>query len=544
MMIVRASPSRDDAGISPTTSGCEPVSWSSASPERRTKSRTHSPASRTCDSCIGSALTLGMRRNSVSSLSQACSMSAESMQVHCASGRASGVTPAVLARQKPDVKQRGHVVETTSIGSSTFDRLAADFGGQLIRPEDPGFDDARTVFNGMIDRRPALVARPAGTADVIAAVAYAREEGLPIAVRCGGHSAAGHGTNDDGLVIDLSLMKGVRVDPARLVARANGGVNWGEYDRETQAFGLATPGGRATTTGVGGFTLGGGYGWISPKYGLSCDNLVSADVVTADGRLLTASESENEELFWALRGGGGNFGVVTSFEFRVYPVGPIVYAGLMAFPVERAAEVIGTWRDLVGEDAPDEIGTAAALLTAPPEEFVPEWLQGKPAVGIVGCWCGDVAEGESYLKPLKDLGPAVDLFGPIPYRGLQAMLDPMSPAGLRNYWRGEHLAELPARAIEAFVEHDTREVDPHSFSLLFQHGGQVGRIADHETAFSHRGARFMIHPTGCVYLNFTADATEDRVRAGFGDEKYQRLVAIKNAYDPDNVFRFNQNIKP
>ena len=401
---------------------------------------------------------------------------------------------------------------------------------------------------------------------------YAREQGLPIAVRCGGHSAAGHGTNDDGLVIDLSLMKGVRVDPARLVARANGGVNWGEYDRETQAFGLATPGGRATTTGVGGFTLGGGYGWISPKYGLTCDNLVSADVVTADGRLLTASESENEELFWALRGGGGNFGVVTSFEFRVYPVGPIVYAGLMAFPVERAAEVIGTWRDLVGEDAPDEIGTAAALLTAPPEEFVPEWLQGKPAVGIVGCWCGDVAEGESYLKPLKDLGPAVDLFGPIPYRGLQAMLDPMSPAGLRNYWRGEHLAELPDRAIEAFVGHDTREVDPHSFSLLFQHGGQVGRIADHETAFSHRGARFMIHPIGCwedpqedekhvawvkslseamrpyatggVYLNFTADATEDRVRAGFGDEKYQRLVAIKNAYDPDNVFRFNQNIKP
>src|SRR6266511_3438130 len=310
MMIVRASPSRDDAGISPTTSGCEPVSWSSASPERRTKSRTHSPASRTCDSCIGSALTLGMRRNSVSSLSQACSMSAESMQVHCAPGRASGVTPAVLAPQKPDVKQRGHVVETTSIGSSTFDRLAADFGGQLIRPDDPAFDEARTVFNGMIDRRPALIARPAGTADVIAAVAYAREEGLPIAVRCGGHSAAGHGTNDDGLVIDLSLMKGVRVDPARLVARANGGVNWGEYDRETQAFGLATPGGRATTTGVGGFTLGGGYGWISPKYGLSCDNLVSADVVTADGRLLTASESENEELFWALRGGGGNFGVV------------------------------------------------------------------------------------------------------------------------------------------------------------------------------------------------------------------------------------------
>ncbi len=456
--------------------------------------------------------------------------------------------------------------------SSALERLTNDFGGQLIRPNDPEFGEARKVFNGMIDRRPALIARPAGTADVIAAVTYARDEGLPIAIRCGGHSAAGQGTNEGGVVIDLSLMKGVRVDPARLVARANGGVQWGEYDRETQAFGLATPGGRATTTGVGGFTLGGGYGWISPKYGLTCDNLVSADVVTADGRLLTASEDENEELFWALRGGGGNFGVVTSFEYRVYPVGPIVYAGLMAFDIERADEVITTWRDLVDEDAPDEIGTAAVLLTAPPEEFVPEWLQGKPAVGIVGCWCGDVAEGEEFLKPLKNLAPAVDLFGPIPYRGLQAMLDPMSPAGLRNYWRGEHLAQLPDDAVDVFVEHDTRDVDPHTFSILFQHGGQVGRVADHETAFSHRGARFMIHPIGCwedpnddekhvawvkslsdamrpyatggIYLNFTAESTEDRVRAGFGDVKYERLVAVKNAYDPENVFRFNQNIKP
>jgi FAD/FMN-containing dehydrogenase len=454
---------------------------------------------------------------------------------------------------------------------SALERLAADFGGRLVSPTDPGFDDARKVYNTMIDRRPALIARPAGAADVIAAVNHGREEGLPIAVRCGGHSAAGQGTNDGGLVIDLSLMKGVRVDPQRLIARANGGVQWGEYDRETQAFRLATPGGRATTTGVGGFTLGGGYGWISPKFGLTCDNLVSADVVTADGRLVTASEEENEGLFWAIRGGGGNFGVVTSFEFRVYPLGPMVYAGLMAFDWDRAGEVISTWRDLA-DDAPDDLGTCAVALTAPPEEFVPERLHGKPAVGIAGGWFGDAADGEAYLKPLKDLGPAVDLFGPMPYRGLQAMLDPFSLPGYRNYWRGEHLAELSDDAIETFIKHDTAGLHPLTFAILFQHGGQVSRVPDDATAFSHRDARFMLHPIGCwedpnddekqigwvkslsedmrpfktggVYLNFMAETTEDRVRAGFGDAKYERLVAVKDEYDPDNLFRFNQNIKP
>jgi FAD/FMN-containing dehydrogenase len=454
---------------------------------------------------------------------------------------------------------------------AAYERLAGDFGGQIVEPDGPAYDEARTVYNAMIDRRPTLIARPAGTADVIAAVQYAREEGLPISVRCGAHSVAGHGTNDGGLAIDLSLMKGVHVDRERLTARAAGGVQWGEFDRETQALGLATPGGRATTTGVGGFTLGGGYGWISPKYGLTADNLVSVDVVTADGNMLTASETENEELFWGLRGGGGNFGVVTSFEFRLYPVGPMIFGGLMAFPLERAFEVLSTWRDLVDGDAPDEIGTAAALLTAPPEEFVPEWLRGKPAVGIVGCWCGDLDEGERFLEPLKRLEPAVDLFGPMPYRALQSMLDPFSQPGYRNYWRGEHLVELPDSALETYVEHDTGELHPMSFAILFQHGGQVARVPDDATAFSHRGARFMLHPIGAwegtendekhiswvkslseamrpytsgVYLNFTADTTEDRVRAGFGDGKYERLVALKNEYDPDNLFRFNQNIAP
>jgi FAD/FMN-containing dehydrogenase len=463
-------------------------------------------------------------------------------------------------------------MDTMSADATPLERLAGDFGGELIGPDAAEFDEARKVFNGMIDRRPALVARPSGTADVLAAVAYAREQGLPIGVRGGGHSLAGHSTNDGGLVIDLSLMKGVRVDPQRLVARANGGVQWGEYDRETQAFGLATPGGRVTTTGVGGFTLGGGYGWLSPKYGLSCDNLVSVDVVTADGRVLTASEDENEDLFWALRGGGGNFGVVTSFEFRVYPVGPMLYGGLMAFPVERTAEVVAVWRDLAGDSAPDDVSTGAALVTAPPEEFVPKEARLKPAVGIIGCWCGDPAEGERYFAPLKQLGPLVDLFGPIPYRALQAMLDPLSPPGFRTYARGEHLTGLPDAAIEKFATFDTGGLYPLSVGILFQHGGQVSRVRDDATAFSHRDARFMLHPiatwenpaddekhigwarslseamrefeTGGVYLNFEVDIPQDRVRAGFGDEKYERLVAVKNTYDPENVFRFNQNVKP
>jgi FAD/FMN-containing dehydrogenase len=463
-------------------------------------------------------------------------------------------------------------VETTTTAPSALERLEADFAGTLIRPDDPEIDEARKVFNLIFDRRTALVARPAGTADVIAAVLYAREEGLPIAVRGGGHSAAGQGTNDGGLVIDLSSMKGVRVDPARLLARAGGGALWGEYDRETQAFGLATPGGRITTTGVGGFTIGGGYGWLSTKYGLTCDNLVSADVVTADGRLLTASEDENEELFWGLRGGGGNFGVVTSFEFRVHPVGPMIFGGLLAFELDRAAEALAHWRDLVGDDAPDEVCTEAVLMTAPPEEFVPVHLHGKPAFGLAVCWCGDLEAGADYVQPLRDLAPTVDLLGPMPYRALQAMFDPFAPPGWRSYWRGEHLAGLSDEAIATFVQHDTEGLSPVSVAALFQHGGQVSRIPDDATAFSHRDSRFMLHPighwpeeadderhigwvrglseamrpytTGGIYLNFTAETTEERVRAGFGDAKYERLVALKNTYDPDNAFPYNQNIRP
>jgi FAD/FMN-containing dehydrogenase len=448
-------------------------------------------------------------------------------------------------------------------------QLAEDFGGQLIQPQDSGYDEARQIYNGMIDRRPAVIARPAGAADVIAAVRYARQHELPIGIRSGGHSVAGHSLPDGALLLDLSLMKGIHVDRVRGTARAGGGVQWGEYDRETQALGVHTPGGRVTTTGVGGFTTGGGYGWTSPKYGLTADNLVSADVVTADGELVTTSPTENADLFWGIRGGGGNFGVVTSFEYRVHPLGPIILGGLLVFPLEQAEDAIAAYRDVV-ENAPDELATAAVLLNAPPEEFVPEHLHGKPVLGFAISYAGDSDEGLKVVAPLKALGPAVDLVGPMPYRAFQQMLDPMSPHGWRNYWRGLHLTGLTDDLLKTFLQFPPEGLAPMTFVVIFQHGGAVSRVADDETAFSHRDATFMLHPIACwqdpadderhlawvreiteamqpfttggVYLNFMAD--EDRVPAGYGAGKYERLVELKRKYDPDNVFRFNQNISP
>jgi FAD/FMN-containing dehydrogenase len=458
-------------------------------------------------------------------------------------------------------------VQTTE--QMPLEQLAEDFGGQLIPPDHATYDQARQIYNAMIDRRPTLIARPAGTADVIATVNYARDHKLPIGIRSGGHSVAGHSMPEGGVLLDLSLMKGIHVDRDRGTARASAGVLWGEYDRETQAYGLHTPGGRVTTTGVGGFTIGGGYGWTSTKFGLTADNLVSADVVTADGELVTASETKNPDLFWALRGGGGNFGVVTSFEYRVHALGPIILGGLLVFPLERAEEALATYRDIV-DDAPDELATAAVLLNAPPEEFVPEHLHGKPVLGIGISYAGDPDEGLKLVAPLKALGPAADLVGPMPYRALQAMLDPMSPHGWRNYWRGLHMTGLTDDLLETFLQLPPEGLAPMTCLVLFQHGGAVSRIADDATASSHRDATFMIHPIGCwqeaadddrhlawvnevteamqpfatggVYLNFMAD--EDRVPAGYGAGKYERLVELKRKYDPENVFRFNQNISP
>ena len=322
--------------------------------------------------------------------------------------------------------------------------LRAHFSGELVLPGDGGYEACRQVFNGMHDRRPALIARCRTAADVAAAVIFARQERLEIAVRSGGHSVAGLSTCEGGILIDLAGLKQITVDHEARTARAGGGVLWGDFDGATQAHGLHTPGGRVTTTGVGGFTTGGGYGWTSSKYGLTCDNLLSAQVVLADGRVVTASERDEPDLFWGIRGGGGNFGIVTEFEYRLHPLGPIVLAGLALWPLDRAGEVMRAWRTCV-DQAPDELSTACVILTAPPAPFVPESLQGHVAIGIMGMYVGDPAEGARVMRPIKDLGAAVDMIQPMPYTVFQSMIDAAAPTGLRNYWRGEYPREPPRR---------------------------------------------------------------------------------------------------
>jgi FAD/FMN-containing dehydrogenase len=363
-------------------------------------------------------------------------------------------------------------MQSSTVTDLPVQELSSRLSGELVAPGDAGYDEARCVWNAMIDKRPSLIVRPRKAAGVAAAVDFAREHRLPVAVRCGGHSVAGKSACDDGLLIDLSLMKGVSVDTERRNARANAGVLWGEYDKETQAFGLATPGGRVTTTGIGGFTLGGGYGWLSPRHGLACDNLISAEVVTADGRLLIASEDENEELFWGLRGGGGNFGVVTSYEFRLHPVGPTVVGGMLVHPPEQAGEVLRAYRDYVAE-GPDELATAFAFFPAPAEPFIPEKLHGKTVLGMIVFHCGEIGDGERVLRPLKELGPPViDLVGSMPYTEFQALLDPQAPRGWRWYNSGEHLSGLSDQAIDVVIGHAPRGLAPLSQIIVFRHGGR------------------------------------------------------------------------
>ncbi|HEY7208013.1 MAG TPA: FAD-binding oxidoreductase [Gaiellaceae bacterium] len=446
------------------------------------------------------------------------------------------------------------------------------FSGELVRPGDAGYDEARSVFNAMIDRRPALIARCATSADVASAVRLARDEELPLAVRSGGHSVSGLGVCEGGIVVDLRGLKRIDVDPVGRSVRAGGGVLWGELDAATQAHGLHTPGGRVTTTGIGGFTTGGGYGWTSSKHGLACDNLLSAEVVLADGSVVRASEDENEDLFWAIRGGGGNFGIVTEFELRLHELGPIVLAGLALWPLDRGPEVVRAWRDYVDE-APDEVSSACVVVTAPPEPFVPDHLQGRPALGLAVLYVGDPGDGATAIQPLRELQPEVDLIQPMPYTAFQAILDPMAPPGLRSYWRGEYMSGLTDPAIDTFLEHApglTSAAAPFSQMVFFRIGQGVTAVPEDATAFSHRDAGYLFHPisawadpadderliaanrafadamgpfgTGGAYLNFTPEA--DRVRDAYGDAKYERLVALKDKYDPDNLFRLNQNIRP
>jgi hypothetical protein len=441
--------------------------------------------------------------------------------------------------------------------------------GNVIEPGHPDYDEARRIWNGSFDKRPALIARCAGVADVIAAIEYARARDLLIAVRGGGHSLPGHSTCDGGIVIDLSRMKGVRVDPATRTARAQGGVTWGGFDRETQAFGLATTGGQITHTGIAGLTLGGGVGWLMRHYGLSCDNLVSADVVTADGRFLTASDNENAELFWGLRGGGGNFGVVTSFEYRLHELTHVV-AGPIVHRRERGADGLRFLRDFLA-DAPNELTTFAVFATCPPHAPFPEQLWGQPVFLIVPCWSGRIDAAGDALRLLRAFGPPeADLCGPMPYAVLQSMLDGAAPWGLRHYGKSDFLETLDDGAIDTLVDHAARLEDPLSQIMVAHMGGAITSASPDATAFSNRDARFLYHsvllwddPTGDdarvavarslwngmrpyssgAYVNFF-DEDDDRLEEAYERKTFERLVSLKREYDPDNVFRLNQNISP
>ena len=437
-------------------------------------------------------------------------------------------------------------------------------GAHLLRGDD-GYDAARKIYNAMIDHRPAMIARCAGVADIIGAVNFARNNGLLVSVRGGGHNVSGNAVCDGGLMIDLSAMKSVRVDPQTRTARAEAGVTWGEFDRETQAFGLATTGGLVSTTGIAGLTLSGGIGWLMGTYGLACDNLISADVVTADGTFLTASKARNEDLFWGLRGGGGNFGVVTSLEFQLHPVGPML-GGIVIHRLDKATEVIKFYDDFT-RASPDEVGTFVGFVTSP---------EGERVMAIFVCYNGDIAIGERVLKPLRAFGPPLaDMIGPMSYVQVQRMMDDAFPAGRQNYWKSNFLKGLDTEAVRIIVDRVAKAPSSYSAVAIEQFSGAVKRVGMSDTAFNHRNARYNLlivgiwsdpaakaanvkwvrdlwdamepYSSGGVYVNYlgqVADEGAERVKSAYGAEKYARLVALKGKYDPTNLFCLNQNIKP
>jgi FAD/FMN-containing dehydrogenase len=453
------------------------------------------------------------------------------------------------------------------------ERLRNSVDGPVIGPDDEGYDEARSIWNGAIERRPGCIVRCTGVADVVASVGFARERDLLVGVRAGGHGVGGHALCDGGLVIDLSPMKGIRVDPTTRTVRAEAGVLWGELDRETQLFGLATVGGIVTHTGIAGLTLGGGIGWLMRKHGATVDNLVSVDMVTARGEIVTASEEENPDLFWAIRGGGGNFGIVTSFAYRLHPVGPIVLAGPIFHTLEDAAEVLRFYREFIAA-APDELTTIFELSVAPPVPFLPDEVHGKPVVMVGACYAGSLDEGTEVVRPLKQFGrPIVDLLEPKPYTALQSMFDPFVPHGWHRYWKSVELPPLTDEAIDTLVEHSSAPTSPKSYTIVFQLGGALARVGEDDTAFSQRDAAHNVninavwteddpdaerhiawardffvamqpHAGGRVYLNFLGEEGGTRVRQAYGARNYERLVELKRAYDPTNFFRLNQNIEP
>lgn len=457
---------------------------------------------------------------------------------------------------------------TAALDISTVNELRARVRGGVIEPGHADYDDARKVYNAMHDRRPAIVVRAVSIADVMATVAFAARHRLLLAVRGGGHSVPGFGTCDGGVVLDLTRMRGIRVDVDRRTVRAEGGCTWGDLDHATHAFGLATPGGTVSTTGIAGLTLGGGMGYLTRRCGLSCDNLLAADVVTADGRLLTCSEERHPDLFWAIRGGGGNFGVVTSFEFRLHPVAEIV-GGPTFYPVE--ADVLRGYRELL-RGAPDHLGAILALTLAPALPFVPGAWHGKPVAAVLTCWTGPAAEAPAVLRPLAAWAPIVGArVGPMPYPALNTLFDALLPAGLRHYWKASFARELTDGAITPHVEHGAGVPSAESATLLFPLDGACARVAPERTAFAHRDAAFATVISGAWrdadddapnigwvrryhealrphseeggYVNFMSEDDAHRVAANYR-QHLDRLRAIKRRYDPENLFRLNQNIAP
>jgi FAD/FMN-containing dehydrogenase len=449
-------------------------------------------------------------------------------------------------------------------------RLAIEgFSGVLMHPDDAGYDDARRVFNAMIDRRPALIARVASADDVARAIAFARREGHTISVYGGGHGLTGAAVVDGGICIDMRGMKRIDVDPAAHTARVEGGANWGEFDAATQAHGLAVTGGRNPTTGVAGLTLGSGSGWIERKFGFVCDNLTSIELVTADGRQVVASETENPDLFWALRGGGGNFGVVTAFHLRLHPLGTLL-AGPLLYPPPMAAAVLRNYRDFISA-APDEVCGGVIFTTAPDAPFVPEPARGRPVVLVNVVYAGDPARGEKVLAPLRAFGPpAADLVRPVSYLEVQAGTP--TDWGNQQYSTADYLRELPDEAIEIMAQHALDPISPETAIVIIPGGGAPARVDEDATAFGARNAPFNVHylaawrsaadntrniarvkaiaatmkpwATGRAYLNFLSDDVENRLSESFGEKKLTRLRALKRVWDPENIFRHNQNIRP
>ena len=458
----------------------------------------------------------------------------------------------------------------TRIGEATIAEFAAGLRGKAIRPGDEDYDLERSIWNGAHDRHPALIVRCAGVADVIRTVDLARSEGLPLAVRGGGHSIPGFSTVDGGILLDLAQMRGIQVDPARRTVTAQAGCTWKDLDAEAQQFGLAVTGGLVSSTGIAGFTTGGGIGWLTRKHGMASDNLLGADVVTADGQFVHASADEHPQLFWGLRGGGGNFGVVTSFEYQLHEVGPTVLSGLVFYAAEEAEQVLRGYRAACAA-APDELTTLVNLTTAPPVPFLPESVHGQPIIGVGGCWSGDLDAGAAATAPFRSLGTVIaDVFAPNPYAAWQQALDPLYPRGVYNYFRSAFLRTADDASLRVLA--DAFATLPSALTEIhLQHlGGAMGRVPAEATAFALRDQQFLVNvvartpsadgfadvvewargvtsalgPDAGTYVNFTGESNAALVRASYPPDTYRRLVDLKNEYDPTNLFRLNQNIAP